>query len=72
MALANKPVVLVKRKPGRPKAAAEPVAVSRQERRHRARMIEKAAEAWRLVTKGSGVVLVDGLPVDPKGGSESP
>lgn len=65
---------------GRPRKDA-PVQLSRQQRRYRERMLSKAdealrkvqgvaAQAWDEVTGGgAGVVLVEGKPVDPKGGA---
>lgn len=64
---------------GRPRKDAS-VQLSRQQRRYRERMLSKAdealrkvqgvaAQAWDEVTGGAGVVLVDGKPVDAKGGA---
>lgn len=43
-------------------------ALTRQERRNQKRLVVKLAGGWREVTGGKGVMLVDGKPVDVKGG----
>lgn len=51
---------------GRFKPVARPAVVvveTRQQRRHKARMLLKAAQVWSDVTNGAGVVLVDGKEV---------
>ena len=65
------------KKRGRPSRAAlaEPVrsaGLSRQERRYRDRMLQKAQEAWDKATHGQGVVLVNGEPVEPLKGGHQP
>lgn len=66
MAIAKGPATPeLKRGRGRPKQAV-PVALSRQERRYRERMIQKAQRAWDAATGGTGVVVVRGKEVKPK------
>lgn len=47
----------------------KPVAIvaqfTRQQRRHQERMAAKVARSWSDVTNGDGLVLVDGVPIDP-------
>ena len=41
-----------------------PPALTRQQRRYQERQAAKVAKAWRGVTKGDGVTLLDGQPID--------
>lgn len=64
----------VPRPRGRPKVVQPPshVLLTRQQRRYRDRMLSKATEAWDKATGGTGIVLVNGKPVDQGKGGETP